>query len=98
MRGCTSPVLPIQLPHIGHQLQLRKIENPPPKVWFKEFGDSSLNVELLCWIPRVEKKFDVISDLNVTIDRLFREHGVQIPFPQRDLHLRSSDISFPTKD
>jgi small-conductance mechanosensitive channel len=65
---------------------------PAPKVWFREFGDSSLNLELLCWIPRAERKFDIISDLNMRIDRLFRENGVEIPFPQRDLHLRSSDV------
>ena len=67
--------------------------SPPPKVWFKEFGDSSLNLELLCWIPRAEAKFDVVSDLNIKIDRLFRENEIEIPFPQRDLHLKSSAVS-----
>jgi small-conductance mechanosensitive channel len=68
------------------------MKQPAPKVWFQEFGDSSLNLELLCWIPRAEQKFDVISDLNLRIDHLFREHDVVIPFPQRDLHLRSSEV------
>jgi len=68
------------------------MDAPAPKTWFREFGDSSLNFELLAWIPSAQRKFDVISDLNTAIDRGFREAGVEIPFPQRDLHLRSSDI------
>lgn len=66
--------------------------HPPPAVWFREFGDSSLNFQLLCWVPRSEQKFQVMSDLNFRIDQLFRENGIEIPFPQRDLHLRSSDV------
>ncbi|MCC5843363.1 MAG: mechanosensitive ion channel [Verrucomicrobia bacterium] len=65
---------------------------PKPSVLFREFGDSSLNFELLCWIPRADMKFLVISELNYAIDKAFRENGVEIPFPQRDLHLRSSNV------
>jgi small-conductance mechanosensitive channel len=70
------------------------LKDPKPKVWFKEFGDSSLNLELLCWIPKAEQKYDTLSDLNLGIDKAFRENGVSIPFPQRDLHIRSSDVPF----
>jgi small-conductance mechanosensitive channel len=69
----------------------RTLDHPPPKTWFREFGDSSLNFELLCWIPDAAQKNDVISELNHAIDRGFRENGIEIPFPQRDLHLRSAD-------
>ncbi len=65
------------------------LKTPPPKVWFREFGDSSLNFMLLCWIPNSSIKFDVRSELNYAIDRIFREQQIEIPFPQRDLHLRS---------
>ena len=71
----------------------RILKTPVPKVWFREFGESSLNFELLCWVPNAERKFDAISELNYAIDAAFREHKVQIPFPQRDLHIRSSDVS-----
>lgn len=67
------------------------LESPPPKTWFREFGDSSLNFELLCWIPYSALKFDVISDINHAIDEGFRKADVEIPFPQRDLHLRSAE-------
>lgn len=68
----------------------RVLQEPAPKTWFREFGDSSLNFILLCWVPNAVMKFDVISELNHAIDRGFREAGVEIPFPQRDLHLRSA--------
>ncbi|MEZ4598606.1 MAG: mechanosensitive ion channel [Syntrophotaleaceae bacterium] len=64
---------------------------PKPKTWFKEFGDSSLNFTLLCWIPDAAEKYDIISELNHAIDKGFRENGIEIPFPQRDLHLRSAE-------
>jgi small-conductance mechanosensitive channel len=66
------------------------LKNPPPKVWFNEFGNSSLNFELLVWIPDPKRRFDIISELNKEIDGIFRKNKIQIPFPQRDLHIRSS--------
>jgi small-conductance mechanosensitive channel len=66
------------------------LEDPAPKVWFNEFGDSSLNFDLLAWIPSPKNRPDVISDLNKGIDDIFRKNNIQIPFPQRDLHIRSS--------
>jgi len=71
----------------------RVLETPAPKTWFREFGDSSLNFMLLCWIPNAVEKFDVISELNHAIDKGFRENGIEIPFPQRDLHLRSAEAT-----
>ena len=64
------------------------LQRPKPKVWFREFGDSSLNFELLCWIPDAAAKFDVRDRLNRTIDRRFREEGIEIPFPQRDVYIK----------
>ena len=54
------------------------------------FGDSSLNFELRVRVQRIERRFSVMSDLNFAIDRAFRENGVTIPFPQRDLHVIST--------
>jgi len=67
------------------------MDDPKPSVWFEAFGDSSLNFILLSWIPSAELKERVNNELNRAIDRLFRENGVEIPFPQRDLHLRSAE-------
>jgi len=65
------------------------MDTPPPRIRFSEFGDSSLNFILLCWIPDVGEKYNVVSDVNFGIEKKFRENGIEIPFPQRDLHIRS---------
>jgi potassium efflux system protein len=62
---------------------------PAPRALFMSFGDSSLDFELRVRIKRIERRFTVISDINFAIDKAFREGGVTIPFPQRDLHLIS---------
>ncbi|MBE0598188.1 MAG: mechanosensitive ion channel, partial [Desulfuromonadales bacterium] len=67
------------------------LAEPGPSPIFVGFGDSSLDFELRCWIADVDKRLIVRSDLGQLIDRRFREEGVEIPFPQRDLHLRSVD-------
>jgi small-conductance mechanosensitive channel len=64
---------------------------PPPEVWFTGFGDSSLNFELLVWINiRNYQRNKVASDLYFAIFEAFKEAGIEIPFPQRDLHIRSA--------
>ena len=63
-------------------------KEPAPVVRFAEFGDSSLNFELYFW-AHIFKRWMVISDLNFAIDKIFRENNIEIPFPQRDLHIRS---------
>ena len=62
--------------------------SPTPRVLFLQFGDSSLNFEVRCHIRNIDMRRIVISDLNFAIDKAFREHGVEIPFPQRDVHIR----------
>jgi small-conductance mechanosensitive channel len=64
-------------------------DEPPPTVHFVEFGDSSLNFELLVWIDNPAEHFRLRSRLNYAIDEAFRTRGIQIPFPQRDLHVRT---------
>jgi len=67
------------------------LEEPAPSPIFAGFGDSSLDFELRVWIADVDKRPRVKSELLQYIDQQFREEGVEIPFPQRDLHLRSVD-------
>ncbi len=68
---------------------------PAPNVLFLRFGDSSLDFELRCHIDQIDYRLQVVSDLNFAIDKAFREHGIEIPFPQRDVHVR--DWSAPEK-
>jgi small-conductance mechanosensitive channel len=63
------------------------LETPIPKVLFTDFADSSLNFKLVFTLnDSFETRF-VQSDLRFEIDRKFRENGVTIPFPQRDVHV-----------
>jgi potassium efflux system protein len=67
----------------------RVLTNPPPQVWLRSFGPSSLNFELLVWINRPQDQFVLISELNFAIEAEFRRRGIRIPFPQQDIHIRS---------
>lgn len=70
----------------------RVLETPPPAVWLKGFGDSSVDFTIHCWIADPEQGVgNVRSDVLKTLWRLFRENGIEIPFPQRDLNLRMND-------
>lgn len=64
-------------------------EDPVPEMRFRAFGDSSLDCELLCWIKRPEQKGVVMDRLNTAIYKALAENSIEIPFPQRDLHVRS---------
>jgi MscS family membrane protein len=64
-------------------------DNPAPRVRMRAFGASSLDFELLGWINHPELRGRVKHDLLMEIDRRFREEGIVIPFPQRDVHIRS---------
>ncbi len=78
------------------------VKYPPPEVWFIGFGDSSLNFELLVWMNiRINSRKKVASDLYFAIFEAFKEAGIEIPFPQRDLHIRSAEglgVLAPRKD
>jgi hypothetical protein len=62
---------------------------PKPHVWFSGFGDNSLDFELLVWINDPRSQFQLKSDLYYLLEASLRRHRIEIPFPQRDLHLRS---------
>ena len=59
----------------------------PTRVLFLAFGDSSLNFELRCYVRNVDNRINVQSDINLSIDAAFREHNIEIPFPQRVVHM-----------
>jgi small-conductance mechanosensitive channel len=67
------------------------LQEPPPEVRFSEFGDSSLNFELLVWTDKPTRHPLLRSNLNYAIDAAFRLHGIEIPFPQRDVHIKSTE-------
>jgi small-conductance mechanosensitive channel len=72
------------------------LQEPAPDVIFTDYGDSTLNFTLRVWTAeRSHAPALLKSDLYFTLFKMFTEHGIELPFPQRDLHLRSSDIPLP---
>jgi small-conductance mechanosensitive channel len=71
-----------QHPHI--------LKNPQPVAFFLNFDHSSLNFELKFWLDDVNRKKRVISDVNCVILDRFTQQGIEIPFPQQDIHIRNN--------
>jgi potassium efflux system protein len=69
----------------------RVLKDHPVQVFFRTFGDSALQftVRLFVRSPEPQERLSVTHDLNQAILEAFRDQGIEIPFPQRDLHLRS---------
>jgi small-conductance mechanosensitive channel len=63
--------------------------SPAPYVLFTEFADSYLEFELRCWTSNYGAWLDTRSEINVAIDKAFKREGIEIPYPQRDLHIVS---------
>jgi small-conductance mechanosensitive channel len=70
---------------------LHKVKGRQPQVWLVNFGDSSLDFELVAWLtPEAVKRPGAVQAAYLwEIETRLREYGIEIPFPQRDLHLRS---------
>jgi potassium efflux system protein len=68
------------------------LDEPAPNTLFKSFGDSTLNVQLMVFIPQRSVYIDVVNELNGAIAREFEAANIQIAFPQMDLHVKSMDV------
>ena len=67
--------------------------DPSPKVAFMGFGESAVNFNLLIWIKEPRKQLLIKSDIYFRIETMFRHRHIDIPFPQRDLHVRSGNMT-----
>ena len=101
----TNPSLRVSIPvGVSYSADIRKAEavllrvaeeqpnvmtEPKPYVYFNGFGDSTLSFELRIFIPHIEHLITVKHAVYMRITEMFREEGIEIAFPQRDLHLRS---------
>lgn len=66
------------------------LKDPAPALWFVEYGDNSLNFELVVWTSTyIQKPVVLKSELYYIIFKEFEKHNIEIPFPQRDIHIRS---------
>ncbi len=69
---------------LNHPMVVKKHRQmSEPKVLFRKFGDSALELELRCFIKDIDQRLNVISELNFAIVAAFRREGIEIPFPQR---------------
>ncbi len=63
------------------------LEDPPPSITFESFGDSTLNLILRAYLPDLEKRLVVIHQIHTSIHEQYAKAGIEIAFPQRDIHL-----------
>ncbi len=71
------------------------LQHPAPSAIFQNFGNSTLDLELGVFISGIEHFSAVRHELNMTIDSAFKEHGIEMAFPQHDVHVRSITADFP---
>ncbi len=69
------------------------LQDPPPKVQFLKFGDYSLDFRLLVWTRQPRRHPQIKSDINYRIEKLFRERGIEIPYPVQDLRVSGLSLS-----
>lgn len=77
----------------------RALADPAPVVWLRAFGDSAVDHEILVWMSDPEGGVgNIQSEILNRLWLLFKEHGIEIPFPQRDLRIRSLPAPAPRDD
>jgi len=74
------------------------LDRPRPRVRFRAFGDSALDHELLCWVPNPALTARVTHNCNRAIYDRFREAGIEIPFPQREVTVVGPDVATPAEN
>lgn len=69
---------------------------PPPQVGIQKFGDSSIDIGFRYWV-RSRKYFQTLYEVNLAVYKRLKEGGVEIPFPQRDVHIVSQSVQVPSE-
>ena len=82
--------LAMALMHEAANEHSRVLDEPPPRVTFEEFGDNALTLRLRAYLGELEGRLTVITELHQAIDEKFADAGLEISFPQRDVHLDTS--------
>jgi potassium efflux system protein len=88
----TDPVLTRKLLLQAAEEDPRVLKDPVPTSWFLAFGASSLDFELRVFVASLNDRLEAQNGLNTRINELFAEHGVEIAFPQMDLHVRDMPL------
>ncbi len=72
-------------------------KEPPPKVVVRNFGESSVDLQLRVWIDNARKRMDTISYITDNIKAAFDKNGIEIPYPKRDVTIIERSIAEPEK-
>ena len=67
------------------------LEEPEPRVYFRAFDDSALDFWVIAWVADLSERFQTVSDLHHTVCATFRQKGIDIPFPRRDVRLHTAE-------
>ncbi len=90
----TDLELAIRLGVEAAQSQPRVLKEPEPRCLVKGFGESAIDLEIRFWIQDADSGVSNIkSAVILEAWRLYQAHGIEIPYPQRDLHIKSGEIS-----
>jgi len=73
------------------------LDSPTPRMRFRSFGDSALEYELLCWVNNPNQHKRALHNLNRAIYKALMAAEIEIPFPQRDLHVRNGSAVPPER-
>jgi potassium efflux system protein len=73
----------------------RVLDDPAPMASFEQFADSSLNLVLRAYLPDLENRIGTITELHTEIDKRFAAAGIEIAFPQQDIHIRNGSENLP---
>jgi potassium-dependent mechanosensitive channel len=91
--------VPVSVAHSSDPEQVRELllrtgrqhpdvlASPPALVLFRNFGESALQFDLLVWVAQPSRQFIIASDLLFMLSKVLREEGIEIPYPQRDVHV-----------
>jgi potassium efflux system protein len=71
---------------VAHQ-HARVLEDPAPIASFEGFGDNTLNLMLRCYMPNLDGRIGVVTELHSEVDAAFGEAGIEIALPQREVHI-----------
>jgi potassium-dependent mechanosensitive channel len=91
----TDPLLLTEALLAAARSEPKVISYPPPEVWFKGFGSSSLDFQLLVWVNNPNENEPIRSALNFRIEYELRQRNIEIPYPHRDLRIRNIESLKP---
>jgi potassium efflux system protein len=101
----TRQVIPVGVAYgsdtaLAHRVMLETVrglplvlDEPEPRVFFDGFGESSLDFKLYVYARQLADRLPLRHEVHMAVNRALAENGIQIPFPQRDIHVRSTPAS-----